>query len=173
MRRRAEWYRHLGEPPRQRRRRWVRNVPATPWRWRWEIGIPAGVDVLAETTHPLVAGGCVVALGVLGALSGPGPRHWLGLRAWAVMLQHRLRVGMSQCDLTAWSGRLPAIVRTRVVDRGVVTTVWVPAGLGVHDFREAAPNLAVACWAAGVEIARHPRHSQLILVLVRPRETDV
>jgi hypothetical protein len=170
VRRRAEWYPNLGEPPRRRRRRWVRNVVAAPWRWRWELGVPAGLEVLAETTHPLVACG-VVAAGAVGVLAA-GPRRWMTSRAWGVLLQHRLRVGMSECDLTTWSGRLPAIVATRVVDRGVVMTVWTPPGLGVHDFRAAASNLAVACWAAEVEVDRHPRFAQLVHVLVRPHRDD-
>lgn len=153
-------------PIRSRHRRWRRNVVATPWRWRWEWGVPTGLWSVADATHPVVAVALVAAVGVCGAIVGPGGRRWVWDRIEAVALQHRLRVGLADCGIVSRSGRLPAIVRTRVVDRGIRITLWLPVGVEIDDLRREADSLAVAAWVAGVEVHQDPRRAQIVDVLL-------
>lgn len=151
--------------PRRRRS----NPLLALWRWRWEgtafLGVPYGLDVLAEATHPVVS----VVVGVSAAATGLGwrpARTFLTERVRAVVVQHRLRVGMVQAGIWSWSGWLPAILRAAPVDRGIRVVLWLPAGVDVLAFEANREQLAAAAWAADVEVARHPTRANIVVLLV-------
>lgn len=168
----AGWHRwpyHLGGYTPRRRRR---NLALIPWRWRWElgfgIGTPLGLEALADATHPVVAL-CLIGTAIAAWVGLPGARRVLTARAHAILVQHRLRVGMVESGVLSWSGRLPALLWTRVVDRGVRLLLWCPAGVDVIAFHATRSQLTAACWAADVEVVRHPRWAHLIVLLVVTR----
>lgn len=154
--------------PRRRRR----NLLLTPWRWRYELavglGTPVGLNALADATHP-VAALCIMAAAVAGYVGWPAGRRLLADRARCVLVAHRLRVGMIESGVLSWSGWLPAQLWTRAVDRGVRVLLWCPAGVDVAAFQASGSQLAAACWAADVEVDRHPRYAQLVVLLVVTR----
>ncbi|HVL84646.1 MAG TPA: hypothetical protein VM367_10250 [Pseudonocardia sp.] len=154
--------------PRRRRR----SILPVPWRWRYELGaglgVPAGLDALATATHPMAAV-AVAAAGAVGYAGWPAARNVLHARARTVLATHRLRVGMVQCGLLTWSGRLPAVLWAAPRDRGVEITLWCPAGVDVHAFHATRSRLAAACWASDVEIRRHRSRAHIVVVLVRPQ----
>lgn len=150
----------------RRRRRYPLPIP---WRWRYEIGagvgVPVGLDALADATHPIAAAALVFAA-VTGSVAWPAAHRFLTARAWCVLVPHRLRVGMIESAVLSRSGWLPAVLRTSPHPRGVRVLLWCPAGVDVHTFHAARSRLAVACWAADVEIARHPRFAHIVVLLV-------
>lgn len=161
-----EFFHHFG--PRRRRR----NPALVFWRWRWEggafLGVPYGLDALAGATHPAVS----AVVGVSAVATGLGwrpARLFLTEHARCVVVQHRLRVGMVQAGIWSYSGWLPAILWTSPVDRGVRVVLHCPAGVDVHAFRQNREQLAGACWAADVEVARHPRRANVVVLLVVTR----
>ncbi|WP_433290774.1 hypothetical protein ACQPZQ_00265 [Pseudonocardia sp. CA-142604] len=139
------------------------------WRWRYELalglGIPYGFSVLAGAIHPIAAVGLALAAGV-GCGWWPPGRRVVAEGTQVVLVQHRLRVGMVQANIMSWSGRLPAILLSSPRPRGVRVLLWCPAGVDVHAFHANRSLLAAACWAADVEITRHPTRSQLVVLLV-------
>jgi len=145
------------------------NLLLVIWRWRYELalglGVPYGLGVLADNMYPIAAVGLALAVGVGCGWWPPGRRVVAeGMRV--VLVQHRLRVGMVQANIVSWSGRLPAILLSGPRPRGVRVLLWCPAGVDVHAFHANRSLLAAACWAADVEIARHPTRSQLVVLLV-------
>jgi hypothetical protein len=157
-----------GLGPRYRPRR-VLFVPVVLVRWRREIivavGAPWALHELAVATHP-VAAAAMSLVALVGMFGWPPGRAFVKERAHAVLLEHRLRVGMVEADIASWSGRLPAILAAKPVTRGVRLLAWCPAGVEVAAFLVNRELLAAACWASGVEVARHPRRAQLVYVLV-------
>lgn len=154
--------------PRRRRR----SLLPIPWRWRYELtvglGVPAGLDAVAAATHP-VASAVVVAAAGVGYLGWPTARNTVRTRARVLLTTHRLRVGMVECGVLSWSGRLPAVLWSAPRARGVEVTLWCPAGVDVHAFHATRARLAAACWAADVEVTRHPRRAQIVVLLVAMR----
>lgn len=159
----AEFARRFG----LRRRR--RNPLLAGWRWRYELalclGIPYGFHGLAAASNVAVAA-CTSLAAVLACALWPPGRRFVAARARVVLVQHRLRVGMLQADILSWSGWLPAILWTRPTSRGVRVLLWCPAGVDVTAFHDGRSLLAAACWAADVEVARHPTRAQLVVLLV-------
>lgn len=138
-------------------------------RWRRELAIAVGLiwglQALAAATHP-VAAAAISLVGLVGMFGWRPGRLFVAERALAIMIEHRLRVGMLEAGILSWSGRLPASIATKPVTRGVRVLVWCPAGVDVTSFLANRELLAAACWASGVEVTRHPRRAQLVSVLV-------
>jgi hypothetical protein len=155
--------RELGPRPRRR------NPLLVPWRWRWEIllgaGVPLAVSGLVRAWGPAWVTVVSAAL-VVAAVLVPAARRFLGRRVRSVVVQHRLRVGMVEAGVLSWSGRLPAILHARGTDRGVRVVLWCPAGVDVHAFHGTRALLASACWATDVDVARHPRWSNVVSLVV-------
>jgi hypothetical protein len=66
----------------------------------------------------------------------------------------------------SWSGYLPAILWTRPTHEGIHMHVWCPAGVDEHTFRRAGSRLAAACWASDVRVEKHPRWSQILVLVI-------
>lgn len=161
-----DFLRNLG--PRRRRV----NPLLLLWRWRWEaaalVGVPLGLDGLASATHPAVS----VAVGVTAVATGAGwrpARIFLTEHARCVITQHRVRAGMVQAGIWSYSGWLPAVLWASPTPRGVRVVLWCPAGVDVYAFLANREQLAAACWAADVEVARHPRRANVVVLLVVTR----
>jgi hypothetical protein len=158
-------------PPHRRR-----NPLLIPWRWRRELFV-AGSAVWAvwSLAQMLGAGAAVgvVALVVLGLLGMPPSRRFVRGRVQVARIEHRLRSGMVQAQVLSWSGWLPAILWSARRPRGVRVTLWCPAGVDVHTFEVTRTLLAAACWAADVEVSRHPHWAQLVVLLVVLRGDEV
>jgi hypothetical protein len=157
-------------PPRRRRPNLLLLVLLTATRWRRElvlaVGVPWSLHVLAVATHPIAAA-AMALVGLVGMFWWEPGRAFVKERAHAVLLEHRLRVGMVEAGIVSWSGRwLPAVLTSRPVTRGVRLTVWCQAGVDVTAFLANRELLAAACWASGIEVARHPRRAQLVTILV-------
>jgi len=154
--------------PRRRRA----NPLVVAWRWRYELvltlGLPIGLLALGGATHP-VAPVCVLLTAALAYVGWPAAHRFLVDRAWCLLVPHRLRVGMAECGVTSWSGRLPAVLRASRHPSGVRVVLWCPAGVDVHAFHAARSELAAACWAADVLIEHHPLRTNVVVLLVVTR----
>ncbi len=154
--------------PRRRRP----NPVLALWRWRWEagvfLGLPWGLDALAGATHPAVSAAVGVSAAATAAAWRPA-RFFLTEHARCIMVQHRLRVGMVQAGIWSHSGWLPAVLWAKPVARGARVLLWCPAGVDVFAFLHNREQLAAACWAADVEVARHPQRANVVVLLVVAR----
>jgi hypothetical protein len=170
MSRRSAWERRQDQRDEERRRRPARPLPTTAvWRWRYELivtsGVSGGVAGLVQTVgaNSTVA---VVVAAAAAATSVPSVRRTSAQVWWHVVTPHLFR----RCcaDLGFWDrrGRLPAVLRTRTSRRGQHLTVWCSAGVSLKDLRRARDELATGLWAQDVEVRRHRRFGQLVVVTV-------
>lgn len=154
-----EFWRGIG--PRRRR-----NPLLLLWRWRRELALLAllacGLPALSDATDPIV-GWTVLVTGLLAVTAWEPGRRWVR----GVVTEHRLRVGMIEAGVLSWRrGTVPAVLRMSARPRGVRFVLWCPAGVDASAFVETSGLLAAATWARSVEVDRHPRYSQLVVLRV-------
>lgn len=149
----------------------VRRRRANPvlavYRWRWELmllGVVGALVWLGHATQWVVPVGVVCTVAAVVALRPPA---WRAVRdrCWVVVAQHRLRSAFHELGLATWAGRAPAIVWSST-RHGVRIHVVCPAGIGVNELIEVREQLASACGAADVLVERHPRHANLVVLVV-------
>jgi hypothetical protein len=154
-----------------------RALPSTAlWWWRWELlatvlvaGLLLGPAKGLE--NPLLPALVVTSAG--GLLAVTASRDWARRRVWAVITQHRLRVGCAESGLLSPSGRVPTVLWTSVTRYGERVWISCPAGVTIDDFRRAADRLAVTCWAGTVTVRRVPgRRSTVVVDVIRNHVTE-
>ena len=141
------------------------GVLGAAWRWRYELGLAAGVTLaLATLLRVLGTEWTVIAMSALaGALAPPWP-PWATAAALRVITPHRLRSGCAQARIQSRRGRLPLVLRTTSTPFGERVRLWCPAGTSAEDLRSARPLLRAACWAADVRITRDERYAHIVTV---------
>lgn len=158
-------FRRLTPPP----RRWPGPL-AVLVRWRTEIGVLAVGCALWRLTGPLGLGLAGVGIASLATASRRARRLLVGY-ALAVVVRHRVRVGLVQAGVTDRSGRLPWLLGARPgPDEDIVIGVWLRAGTTIGDLRVAIPILAGSCGARSVTVTPSPsRADRALLAVGRPR----
>jgi hypothetical protein len=157
--------------PPPRRRPWPSTVI---WRWRWELGILAGVALLAWESW-LVTGAWVLVMApiVVSSLALIRPcQELLSRRGSAIAVQHRIRTGCSQAGLRGPDGELPAVLWTKAVAHGERISLRRPPTVTIEDFRAERKRLARACRAQSVRVGRHPKSDQIVVLDVFRRGPD-
>ncbi len=76
--------------------------------------------------------------------------------------QHRLRTGLYEADMRAWS-RAPAIACTSARPCGERVLLIPPAGLDAARVAAARGELAAACWAGDLVVTPHDRYAHLVV----------
>jgi hypothetical protein len=152
-------------PPPQRRP----GVGAVLVRWRAELlllGLIAGLWYLVGAE----AVGWIAGVTVLLARLAPPFGHALIGVMQAMIASHRVRSGLVQAGIADRDGRLPWITSFRSHGDAVVVSLWLNSGTCPDDLRAAAPVIATACGAAGVEVLQlSSRQDRAVLTLARPR----
>ena len=154
-----------------------RALPSTAvWWWRWEILAVALVIGLLVGPAPAIENPLLLALVVTsagGLLAVTAGRDWVRRRVWAVITQHRLRVGCAESGLLSASGRVPTVLWTSVTRYGERVWLNCPAGITIDDFARATDRLAVTCWAGTVTVRRVPGRSSTVVVdVIRNHVTE-
>ena len=170
MSRRPEREPGVGSHDDDRRPRSARPLPTTAlWRWRYEVVVTSGVSGgVAGLVQALGANSTVALIAATGAamVSTPWVRRMSARVWWHVVTPHLFRRCCSDLGFRDGRGRLPAVLRTRTTRRGQRLTVWCSAEVTLKDLRRAREELALALWAQGVEVRRHPRFGRLAVVTV-------
>jgi hypothetical protein len=154
-----------------------RALPSTAlWWWRWEILFVALLaGLLLGPAHgvenPLLLALVVTSAG--GLLAVTASRDWVRRRVWAVITQHRLRVGCAEAGILSPSGRVPTVLWTSVTRYGERVWLNCPSGVTIDDFTRSTDRLAVTCWAGTVTVRRVPgRRSTVVLDVIRNHVTE-
>jgi hypothetical protein len=136
------------------------NPVVVLWRWRYEVGVVAGLALDAWRVGLLWT--------VLGGLSAVAIVGCTTLRryAWCVVVQHRVRTACKHLWLQSRTGRLPMVLWTRPVPGGVRCTVWCRPGLAAEDFAAVREQFAAACWSRDAEVEPDPRRTQIVHVFL-------
>jgi hypothetical protein len=138
-------------------------------RWRAELLI-AGVVALAWRS--VGADTLVITALVLLMLVAfvPGVRLGAVQLVRALVVPHRVRMGLVQAGVADLGGRMPWVVAARPIGPSVRVSIWLRAGTTAADVARAAPLIAVACGAVQVDVARRFARADRVTVLVhRPR----
>ena len=130
------------------------------WRWRYELGVVAGLALDLLRVGPLWT--------VLGGLSAVAVVVATPLRryAWCVVVQHRIRTACKHLWLHSRTGRLPMLLWTRPVPGGVRCTLWCRPGVAAEDFAAVDERFAAACWSRAAEVEPDPRRTQIVHVFL-------
>jgi hypothetical protein len=119
------------------------NPAVVAWRWRYELGLaaglPAGILVLA---HAVGTGWALAAVSALsGVLAGwPAARRLAIARAWCVITPHRVRTGCAQSWIHSRSGKIPIVLLTTSEPFGERVQLWCRAGTGPDDLDIGRPG---------------------------------
>lgn len=136
------------------------------WRWRWELGILAGLA--AGITLLITRLGWIWIMVLPGiaavAFAWPEARSWLIAHIRCIVTAHRVRTGCAQAWIQTRTGRLPVILVTRVRPYGEQVFIWCRAGITPRDFERARDILRVTCWAADILVSVSPRHPQIVIL---------
>ncbi|HEX4701796.1 MAG TPA: hypothetical protein VH352_06685 [Pseudonocardiaceae bacterium] len=146
------------------------NVFLTAYRWRYEIAAAIGFPIaLIELDHTIGWGWLLLLLAGLASMAWhwPGARRFVLARVRVVIVQHRLRTGFARARVCTLDGRLPAILWATPSEDGVQVLVSCPAGVGVDRIQAQRHLLAAACFASAVDVTRHRRHANLVVLSVR------
>ena len=143
------------------------NPVVIGWRWRYELGLAAGLPaaVIILISHVGWRWG-LAEIGLLAATLGtwPAARWHVAARGRCVVTAHRLRTGCAQAWIHTRDGRLPVILLTRPIPGGERAHIWCRAGTSVADFEAARDLLRSACWAHDVQVARSTRYSHIVIL---------
>src|SRR6185369_5794089 len=91
------------------------SVLVAGWRWRYEMGLVAGLSV-GLTTAVRSAGAVATIIAtvviVLTILCWPTARHCAVDRAWCIITPHRVRTGCAEGMIYSSRGKIPIILWT-------------------------------------------------------------
>jgi hypothetical protein len=142
------------------------------WSWRYELGMSAGLAVVALASGYALGAVWLIAVAAIGlavlagGLAWPLSRRRLIARAWCIITPHRVRTGCRHAWVQARDGSLPIILYTTPAAFGERVTLWCRAGI-THGNPEAARDvLRAACWAHDVRVVASARYAHVIVLEV-------
>jgi hypothetical protein len=146
------------------------------WHWTAELALAAGL-VLGGTALVSSAGvwwslAMVAVTGGATAAAAPVRRRLAGL-VWCAITRHRLRVCFAafiRARNRLDPGLGPLILLARPTPAGERVWVWLRTGLDVAELELRTAKMAVACWAAEVQVTPSRRFAALVRVDVTRRD---
>lgn len=149
------------------------NVFVIFWRWRYELGLLAGLlmasVVLAQAVGTVWAVVIMVAI-IHVIFLWPPARRLVIAEAWCVITPHRIRTACVQGWIHSRHGKIPVILLTSRQPWGESVLLLCRAGTTPRDFFAVRSLLATACWARDVGVSPHENHAQFVTLHVIRRE---
>ena len=144
--------------------------------WRNELGLSAGLAVVALASGYAIGAVWLVAIAAIGlvvlaaGLAWPPSRQRLIRRTWCVITPRRVRTGCKHAWIQTRDGGLPIILYTTPAAFGERVTLWCRAGITRGDLEAARDVLRAACWASDVRLVTIARYAQVVVldVIRRP-----
>jgi hypothetical protein len=146
------------------------------WHWTVELAVTAGVVIGSTSLVSAVGAWWSLALLVLAgggtAAVGPLRRRLMGV-VWCAVTRHRLRVCFAafiRARNRLDPGLGPLILLARPTPAGERVWVWLRTGLDTAELELRTAKMAVACWAADVQVTPSRRFAALVRVDVTRRD---
>jgi hypothetical protein len=142
------------------------------WNWRYELGLSAGLAVVALASGYVIGAAWLIAVAAIGlvvlagGLARPPWRRRLIARAWCIITPHRVRTGCRRAWVRTRDGRLPVILYTTSAAFGERVTLWCRAGITHGDLEAAREILRAACWAHDVRVVASARDAHVVVLEV-------
>jgi hypothetical protein len=148
------------------------------WDWRYELGLSAGLAVVALASGYGLGAAWLIAIATIGlvgltaSLAWPSSRRRLIARVWCIITPHRVRTGCKHAWVQTRDGRLPIILYTTPAAFGERVTLWCRAGITHGDLEAARDVLRAACWASDVRVVVGARYAHVVVLEVIRRPPD-
>jgi hypothetical protein len=144
------------------------------WRFRTELAIVwwglGAFAALAFTVSWLWA--LVICAGVvLAVFTLPWSRRFVICRAWCVFSRHRLQRVFFETRMHTRSGRVSPVLWIRPTKVGERAWVLCRAGICAEDLEAHTGEIAAACIAREIRVAKSARWAQLVTVDIVRRDT--
>ncbi|MFC7590649.1 hypothetical protein ACFQYP_48410 [Nonomuraea antimicrobica] len=145
------------------------------WRARTELlllAVPAGFTLaLLSGAHE---GRWLPFVLLTSAVSVPAAtrvgRNWIAAHFWCVVSRHRLQRVCLETTMHTRSGRIPLILWITPTVTGEKALILARAGISAEEFEAYAEEIAAACWARNVNVYRHHRRAQFLIVEIVRRD---
>jgi hypothetical protein len=169
--------------PRNQRFPGVEDLPAAPrtslavrlWRWRTEtflLGLAIGIVSAALVSAG--AGNWWPSLVLAGAISAPAAtrygRGWVVAHAQCLLSRHRLQRVCLETTMHTRAGRIPLVLWITPTAAGEKALLATRAGICAEDFAAYSGEIAAACVARHVTVARHRAWANLVTVEIIRRD---
>ena len=148
------------------------GIIAWLWHWRYELGLVAGLPLVAVTIGYTLGLAWFIAMAatavalLAAAMLWPPSRQRLIARAWCVITPHRVRTGCTHAWVQTRDGRLPVVLYTTPADFGERVWLWCRAGITAGDLEAARDILRTACWASDIRVVVNDRRSHIVVLEV-------
>ena len=142
------------------------------WNWRYELGLSAGLAVVALASGYVIGAAWLIAVAAIGlvvlagGLARPPWRRRLIARAWCIITPHRVRTGCRRAWVRTRDGRLPVNLYTTSAAFGERVTLWCRAGITHGDLEAARDVLRAACRARDVRVVVSARYPHVVVLEV-------
>jgi hypothetical protein len=108
---------------------------------------------------------------VLAVFALPQTRRFVLCRAWCVFSRHRLQRVFFETRMHTRSGRVSPILWIRPTQVGERAWVLCRAGICAEDLEAHTGEIAAACIAREIRVAKSPRWAQMVTVDIVRRDT--
>ncbi|MFC5834278.1 hypothetical protein [Nonomuraea insulae] len=145
------------------------------WRARSELLLLAALALFTLTLLGATQEGRWVPFVLLtSAVSVPAAtrigRNWITAHFWCVVSRHRLQRVCLETTMHTRAGRIPLVLWITPTATGEKALILVRAGISAEAFEAYSEEIAAACWARGVNVYRHRRRAQFLIVEIVRRE---
>lgn len=145
------------------------------WRARSELLMLAALALFTLTLLGATQEGRWVPFVLLtSAVSVPAAtrigRNWITAHFWCVVSRHRLQRVCLETTMHTRAGRIPLMLWITPTATGEKALILVRAGISAEAFEAYSEEIAAACWARSVNVYRHRRRAQFLIVEIVRRE---
>ncbi|MEV0613881.1 hypothetical protein AB0I81_11210 [Nonomuraea sp. NPDC050404] len=97
-------------------------------------------------------------------------RNWVTAHFWCVVSRHRLQRVCLETTMHTRAGRIPLVLWITPTVSGEKALIMVRAGISAEEFEAYSEEIAAACWARAVNVYRHRKRAQFLIVEIVRRE---
>ncbi|WP_049571098.1 hypothetical protein [Nonomuraea sp. SBT364] len=145
------------------------------WRFRTELLLAAALALFTLTLLGAAQEGRWLPFILLtSAVSAPAAtrvgRSWFAAHFWCVASRHRLQRTCLETTMHTRSGRIPLVLWITPTTTGEKALIMTRAGISAEEFEAYGAEIAAACWARSVNVYRHQKRANLVIVEIVRRD---